>query len=97
MGDLHHREGEQHATLPLPLAKLQRLEMMKRIIISDVKRSKLHMSQRSTAPHIVSTSQPPVDRTILVMRSQHEKLGLYHKNPNLRLCFLHRIPFITFG
>ena len=36
-----------------------------------VERSKLHVSERSTAPHIVSTSQPPADRTILVILSQH--------------------------
>jgi hypothetical protein len=33
--------------------------------------SKLHVSGRSTAPYIVSTSQPPADRTTLVTRSQH--------------------------
>ena len=34
------------------------------------------MSQRSYAPHIVSTSQPPADRTILVIRSQHDSPGV---------------------
>ena len=44
--------------------------LMKRTIVGNVERSKLHMSKRSTAPHIVSTSLPPADRTILVIQSQ---------------------------
>jgi hypothetical protein len=41
--------------------------LMKRIIVSDVKRSKLHMSQRSTAPHIVVTVKVPnvVNRNLI--------------------------------
>jgi hypothetical protein len=33
--------------------------------------SKLHISERSTAPYIASTSQPLADRTTLVTRSQY--------------------------
>jgi len=66
------KEDRKHSALPLEEdGALRAHNLMKRIIVSDVKRSKLHMSQRSTAPHIVSTSQPPADRTILVIRSQH--------------------------
>jgi hypothetical protein len=32
--------------------------------------SKLHVSERSTAPYVVSTSQPPADRTTIATLSQ---------------------------
>jgi hypothetical protein len=38
--------------------------------------SKLHVSERSTAPYIVSTSQPPADRTTIATLSQQFGLVL---------------------
>jgi hypothetical protein len=35
--------------------------------------SKLHVSERSTAPYVVSTSQPPADRTTIATLSQHAR------------------------
>ena len=36
--------------------------------------SKLHVSERSTPPYIVSTSQPPADRTTFAALSQQGKM-----------------------
>jgi hypothetical protein len=58
------------------LAKFELEYVMKRIIVGNVERSKLHTSERSTAPYIVSTSQPSADRT----RLSHTVSTLLHSS-----------------
>jgi hypothetical protein len=81
---LQAKKDEQPANTARSYAAKQREWMLKQkrvdyVVVS----SKLHVSERSTAPYIVSTSQPPVGRTTLATLSQQWKARPPRPPPSL--------------